>query len=202
MADQGFAAHGGWPVILGTLMEGGDLDADTARVTMAEILDGAASPAQIAAFIVALRMKGETVTELGGMVDAMLDASTRVEIDTSGPGHRRGRHRRRPGPHDQREHHLRPRGRRRRRAGVQARQPGGVVRLRRRRPARGPRRRHRARPDRRGGLRGRSRHRVLLRAPLPPGHAPRRAVPARPRHPHRLQHPRAALQPRPGASGT
>src|SRR5688500_1207662 len=52
---------------------------------MAEILDGAASPAQIAAFIVALRMKGETVAELGGMVDAMLDASTRVEIDTDGP---------------------------------------------------------------------------------------------------------------------
>lgn len=85
MADQTFAAHGGWPVILGTLMEGGDLDADTARVTMAEILEGAASPAQIAAFIVALRMKGETVVELGGMVDAMLDASTRVEIDTNGP---------------------------------------------------------------------------------------------------------------------
>jgi anthranilate phosphoribosyltransferase len=85
VADQSFAGHGGWPVILGTLLEGGDLDADTARVTMAEILDGAASPAQIAAFIVALRMKGETVTELGGMVDAMLDASTRVEIDLSGP---------------------------------------------------------------------------------------------------------------------
>ena len=85
MADQTFAARGGWPVILGTLMEGGDLDADTARVTMAEILDGAASPAQIAAFIVALRMKGETVTELGGMVDAMLEASTRVDIDTGGP---------------------------------------------------------------------------------------------------------------------
>ncbi len=80
-----FAAHGGWPVILGTLMEGGDLDGETARLTMAEILDGAASPAQIAAFIVALRMKGETVVELGGMVDAMLDASTRVDIDTSGP---------------------------------------------------------------------------------------------------------------------
>jgi anthranilate phosphoribosyltransferase len=30
-------------------------------------------------------MKGETVEELGGMVDAMLDASTRVDIDTSGP---------------------------------------------------------------------------------------------------------------------
>ncbi len=85
MADQGFAGRGGWPVILGTLLDGGDLDADTARVAMAEILDGAASPAQISAFIVALRMKGETVAELTGMVDAMLDASTRVEIDTSGP---------------------------------------------------------------------------------------------------------------------
>src|SRR5688500_19708364 len=52
---------------------------------MAEILEGAASPAQIAAFIVALRMKGETVVELSGMVDAMLDASTRVDIDTDGP---------------------------------------------------------------------------------------------------------------------
>jgi anthranilate phosphoribosyltransferase len=80
-----FAAHGGWPVVLGTLMEGGDLTSEVAHVTMAEILDGAASPAQIAAFIVALRMKGETVDELVGMVDAMLDASTRVEIDTSGP---------------------------------------------------------------------------------------------------------------------
>ncbi len=85
MADGDFLAKGGWPVILGTLMEGGDLDAGTARVAMAEILDGAASPAQIAAFIVALRMKGETVTELDGMVEAMLEASTRVDIDTDGP---------------------------------------------------------------------------------------------------------------------
>jgi anthranilate phosphoribosyltransferase len=85
MGDTTFVAKGGWPVILGTLMEGADLDADTARAAMAEILEGAASPAQIAAFIVALRMKGETVTELDGMVQAMLDASTRVEIDTDGP---------------------------------------------------------------------------------------------------------------------
>ncbi len=85
MADLGFAAHGGWPVVLGTLMEGGDLDSEVAHAAMAEILDGAASPAQIAAFVVALRMKGETVAELVGMVDAMLDASTRVDIDASGP---------------------------------------------------------------------------------------------------------------------
>lgn len=85
MADLTFAEHGGWPVILTHLMEGTSLDRETARVTMTEILDGAASPAQIAAFIVALRIKGETVEELVGMVDAMLAASTRVEVDTDGP---------------------------------------------------------------------------------------------------------------------
>jgi anthranilate phosphoribosyltransferase len=85
MADLGFAAHGGWPVVLGTLLEGDDLDPDVARSAMAEILDGAASPAQISAFVVALRMKGETVPELVGMVEAMLDASTRVEIDLGQP---------------------------------------------------------------------------------------------------------------------
>ncbi len=85
MADLTFAEHGGWPVVLDSLMAGTALSREHAHVTMAEILDGAASPAQIAAFIVALRMKGETVEELVGMVDAMLDACTRVEIDTSGP---------------------------------------------------------------------------------------------------------------------
>ena len=85
MADLGFAEHGGWPVVLGTLLDGGALSRGQAHATMAEILDGAASPAQIAAFVVALRMKGETVEELVGMVEAMLAASTRVEIDLSGP---------------------------------------------------------------------------------------------------------------------
>ena len=85
MDELTFAEHGGWPVVLGHLMEGDSLNRDVARATMAEILDGAATPAQIAAFMVALRMKGETVEELVGMVDAMLAASTRVEIDTDGP---------------------------------------------------------------------------------------------------------------------
>jgi anthranilate phosphoribosyltransferase len=81
MADLGFQEHGGWPVVLGTLLDGGSLDRGVSRAAMAEILDGAASPAQIAAFIVALRMKGETVEELVGMVDAMLDASEVVPLD-------------------------------------------------------------------------------------------------------------------------
>ena len=70
----------GWPAVLGTLSAGGDLDRARARAVMAEILDGAATPAQIAGFIVALRMKGETVEELGGLVEAMLAAAERVEL--------------------------------------------------------------------------------------------------------------------------
>jgi anthranilate phosphoribosyltransferase len=47
---------------------------------MAEILDGAATPAQVAGFIVALRMKGETIGELSGLVEAMLAAGERVVL--------------------------------------------------------------------------------------------------------------------------
>ena len=176
MADLGFAAHGGWPVVLGTLMEGGDLDADVARAAMAEILDGAASPAQIAAFVVALRMKGETVAELVGMVDAMLDASTRVDIDTTGPVIDV------VGTGGDRAHTINVStlsalvvagaGGRVCKHGNRAASSacgaadllealGVAIELG---------------PGGRGGLRPRGRDRVLLRAPLPPGHAPRRAV--------------------------
>ena len=42
---------------------------------MTEILEGAATSAQIAAFCVALRMKGETVEEMTGLLGAMLEPS-------------------------------------------------------------------------------------------------------------------------------
>jgi anthranilate phosphoribosyltransferase len=70
----------GWAPVIGTLSSGADLTADRARAAMAEILDGAATPAQIAGFIVALRMKGETVDELTGMLEAMLAAGERVDL--------------------------------------------------------------------------------------------------------------------------
>jgi anthranilate phosphoribosyltransferase len=73
-------AFEGWPAILGVLSSGRDLTSDQARAAMSEILDGAASPAQIAGFIVALRMKGEAVAELDGLLQAMLDAAVRVEL--------------------------------------------------------------------------------------------------------------------------
>jgi anthranilate phosphoribosyltransferase len=70
----------GWAAVLGELTAGRDLAPEQARAAMAEILDGAAAPAQVAGFIVALRMKGETVDELTGMLDAMLAAAERVEL--------------------------------------------------------------------------------------------------------------------------
>jgi anthranilate phosphoribosyltransferase len=72
---------GGWPAVLGPLTAGNDLTPDAAGAAMAEILEGAATPAQIAGFIVALRMKGETVDELRGILAAMLAASERVPLD-------------------------------------------------------------------------------------------------------------------------
>jgi anthranilate phosphoribosyltransferase len=80
-----FDEAGGWPAILGTLAARRDLTTEQARAAMAEILDGAATPAQIAGFIVALRMKGETVDELGGLVDAMLAAAERVTLPPDEP---------------------------------------------------------------------------------------------------------------------
>jgi anthranilate phosphoribosyltransferase len=69
-----------WPELLGTLTAGADLGADRARAALAVVLAGEATPAQIAALIVALRMKGETVDELSGMVDAMLDAAAPLSL--------------------------------------------------------------------------------------------------------------------------
>lgn len=75
-----FARSGGWPGVLGTLTSHRDLTGEVARAAMAEILAGNATPAQIAGFMIALRMKGETVAELGGLVDAMLGVAATVDL--------------------------------------------------------------------------------------------------------------------------
>jgi anthranilate phosphoribosyltransferase len=67
--------------VLGRLTGGGDLTADEATAAMAEVFAGNASPAQTAAFIVALRMKGETLEEMTGLVRAMLEAADEVPLD-------------------------------------------------------------------------------------------------------------------------
>lgn len=74
------ADYGGWPGVLGPLVAGQDLSPDQARAALAEILEGAATPAQLAGFVVALRMKGESVDELTGLLAAMLDAAELVPL--------------------------------------------------------------------------------------------------------------------------
>ncbi|HWW55028.1 MAG TPA: anthranilate phosphoribosyltransferase, partial [Acidimicrobiales bacterium] len=64
---------GGWPSVLGPLCAGDDLTAAQAGAAMSEILRGDATPAQIAALAVGLRIKGETVEEMAALVTAMLD---------------------------------------------------------------------------------------------------------------------------------
>lgn len=73
-------AFGGWPEILQRVSTGQDLDYDSAKGALAEVLGGESTEAQIAAFAVALRTKGETSTEVAAMVDAMLAASAPLEL--------------------------------------------------------------------------------------------------------------------------
>ncbi|MEZ5167860.1 MAG: anthranilate phosphoribosyltransferase [Acidimicrobiales bacterium] len=72
--------HGGWSGVLGRLASGEDLSSEITRAVLGTILAGDATDAQIAAFIVALRLKGETVDELAGLQGAMLDAATPLTL--------------------------------------------------------------------------------------------------------------------------
>lgn len=69
-----------WPAVLGTLIEGRDLDREGASAAMAEIMEGRATPSQISGFLVALRTKGESPDEMTGLVDAMMEAAVTVDI--------------------------------------------------------------------------------------------------------------------------
>ena len=69
-----------WPALLSTLVAGSDLTSEQAGDALREILAGAATDAQIAAFLIALRMKGETIGEVSAMVDAMLESAAPIEL--------------------------------------------------------------------------------------------------------------------------
>jgi len=70
----------GWPSVLGRLAASTDLTAADAHAALSEILAGAATDAQTAAFIVALRLKGETAEEIVGLSDAMLAAAASLTL--------------------------------------------------------------------------------------------------------------------------
>jgi len=62
------------------LASGQDIAADAAAAVLAEIMAGNASEAQIAAFLIALRTKGETVHEIAGLARTMRELAAHVEV--------------------------------------------------------------------------------------------------------------------------
>lgn len=69
-----------WSEVLADLMAHRDLDTERARGCVDALLSGDTSPVQIAAFLVALRTKGERAHELAGMLDAVRSAGVRVVL--------------------------------------------------------------------------------------------------------------------------
>jgi len=78
--------------VLGMLVEGKNLTKAQAKDVMKEIMQGRATSAQIAAFLVALRMKKETVDEIVGLAEEMISRAVSfpwdgdVLVDTCGTG--------------------------------------------------------------------------------------------------------------------
>jgi anthranilate phosphoribosyltransferase len=75
-----------------TLLDGRDLGREGAREVMGEIMGGEATPAQIGAFLVAFRAKGELADEIAGCAEAMREHVVPVQpsrddlVDTAGTG--------------------------------------------------------------------------------------------------------------------
>lgn len=70
-----------WPTIISALLEGEDLSVSDAAWCMEQVMTGTATPAQLAGFLVALRVKGETVDEIVGFRDAVLEHAVPLPVD-------------------------------------------------------------------------------------------------------------------------
>jgi anthranilate phosphoribosyltransferase len=70
-----------WSSILTSLLEREDLSVADAAWAMDQIMSGDATEAQLAAFLIALRAKGETVDEIVGFRDAILDHAVPLPVD-------------------------------------------------------------------------------------------------------------------------
>ncbi len=71
-----------WTAILIDLLEGRSLTVAGASRAMTDIMNGDVSDARLAAFLVALRAKGESVDEVVGFRDAILSAALPIDIST------------------------------------------------------------------------------------------------------------------------
>ena len=69
-----------WPSLLNRLLTRTDLSADETAWAMREVMTGEATPAQVAAFAVGLRAKGESPEEVAGLAAEMLSRATPVRL--------------------------------------------------------------------------------------------------------------------------
>jgi anthranilate phosphoribosyltransferase len=68
--------------VIEQLVDGSDLDDATMTAAMDAIMTGQASDAQVAGFLIALRLKGETVTEIAAAAQVMRTLATGVDLGT------------------------------------------------------------------------------------------------------------------------
>jgi len=69
-----------WPDLLASLLAGDDLSVSESTWAMREVMAGRATPSQLAGFLMALRAKGETVEEIVGFRDAILEAAVPLPV--------------------------------------------------------------------------------------------------------------------------
>ena len=80
---------------IGEIVSGRSLSMDDAATVMRQMMLGEATPAQLAAFLTAMRLKGEATEEIAGMATVMREFSLKVNVDgelvdsvgTGGDGH-------------------------------------------------------------------------------------------------------------------
>ena len=70
-----------WPDILSALLDRRDLSVAESTWAMRQVMSGDATPSQLAGFLIALRAKGETVDEIVGFRDAVLEAALPLPVD-------------------------------------------------------------------------------------------------------------------------
>jgi anthranilate phosphoribosyltransferase len=70
-----------WPEILTTLLDRRDLSVSESTWAMRQVMTGSATPSQLSGFLIALRAKGETVDEIVGFRDAILEAALPLPVD-------------------------------------------------------------------------------------------------------------------------
>ena len=69
-----------WPEILTAVLDRRDLSVSESTWAMRQVMQGTATPSQLGGFLLALRAKGETVDEIVGFRDAILEAALPLPV--------------------------------------------------------------------------------------------------------------------------